>query len=39
MLLKRAYTREEFQRMICETGWQGYDIVQTPVELDITLVK
>jgi hypothetical protein len=39
MLLERAYTREEFQRINSETGWQKYEIGQTPVGLGITLVK
>ncbi|GEM_PF-6965426 len=39
MLLKRAYMREEFECMIAETGWQKYDIGQTPIGFEITLAK
>lgn len=39
MLLKRAYTREEFEQMIADSGWQKYDIHDAPVGFEITLVK
>jgi len=39
MLLKRAYTREEFERMIAESGWQNYEIGEAPVGFEITLRK
>ncbi len=39
MLLKRAYTREEFERMIAEAGWQKYEIGEAPVGFEITLTK
>ena len=39
MLLKRAYTREEFERMIAEAGWQKHEIGEAPVGFEITLTK
>ncbi|HVB86685.1 MAG TPA: class I SAM-dependent methyltransferase [Candidatus Dormibacteraeota bacterium] len=39
MLLKRAYTREEFEKMIAESGWQKYNIGEAPVGFEITLEK
>jgi ubiquinone/menaquinone biosynthesis C-methylase UbiE len=39
MLLKRAYTREQFEKMIAEAGWQKYDIREAPVGFEITLTK
>lgn len=39
MLLKRAYTREEFERMIAESGWQNHEIGEAPVGFEITLTK
>ncbi|MGA9885428.1 MAG: class I SAM-dependent methyltransferase [Candidatus Acidiferrales bacterium] len=39
MLLKRAYTREEFERMIAESGWEKSQISETPVGFEITLTK
>jgi ubiquinone/menaquinone biosynthesis C-methylase UbiE len=39
LLLKRAYTREEFERMIAEAGWQSYKIGEAPVGFEITLTK
>jgi ubiquinone/menaquinone biosynthesis C-methylase UbiE len=39
MLLKRAYTREQFEKMIAEAGWQKYDIGEAPVGFEITLTK
>ncbi len=39
MLLKRAYTREEFEQMIADSGWQKYDIHDAPVGFEITLMK
>jgi ubiquinone/menaquinone biosynthesis C-methylase UbiE len=39
MLLKRAYTREQFEKMITEAGWQKYEIGEAPVGFEITLRK
>lgn len=39
MLLKRAYTREQFEKMITEAGWQKYEISEAPVGFEITLRK
>lgn len=39
MLLKRAYTRQEFERFIAESGFQGFRIDETPVGFEITLTK
>jgi ubiquinone/menaquinone biosynthesis C-methylase UbiE len=39
MLLKRAYTREEFERFIAESGFKDYDIQEANVGFEITLVK
>lgn len=39
MLLKRAYTRQEFERFIAESGFQKLEIEETPVGFEITLVK
>lgn len=39
MLLKRAYTRPEFERMIAESGWQSYEIQDAPVGFEISLQK
>jgi ubiquinone/menaquinone biosynthesis C-methylase UbiE len=39
MLLKRAYTREEFETMIAESGWQKYEIGEAPVGFEVTLLN
>lgn len=39
MLLKRAYTREMFEKMIAESGWQKFEIKDAPVGFEITLMK
>jgi ubiquinone/menaquinone biosynthesis C-methylase UbiE len=39
MLLKRAYTREEFERFIAQSGWPKYEIHDAPVGFEITLSK
>ena len=39
MLLKRAYTREQFERMIAESHWQNPEIRDAPVGFEITLTK
>lgn len=39
MLLKRAYTREQFEKMIAEAGWQKYKVGEAPVGFEITLTK
>jgi ubiquinone/menaquinone biosynthesis C-methylase UbiE len=39
MLLKRAYTREEFEKFIAESGFTNYSIRDENVGFEITLVK
>jgi ubiquinone/menaquinone biosynthesis C-methylase UbiE len=39
MLLKRAYTRQELEKMIGESGCQKYEIGEAPVGFEITLMK
>ena len=39
MLLKRAYTREDFERFIAESGFQKSEIADAPVGFEITLFK
>ncbi len=39
MLLKRAYTRVDFERFIAESGFQKYEIADAPVGFEITLYK
>ncbi len=39
MLLKRAYTREQFEKFITASGWQKYEIGEAPVGFEITLMK
>ena len=39
MLLKRAYTRPEFEKFIAESGFTNYDIREVNVGFEITLVK
>jgi len=39
MLLKRAYTREEFEKMIAESGWKNAQINEAPLGFEITLTK
>ncbi len=39
MLLKRAYTRDDFQRFIATSGFQNVDIQQTTIGFDIWLRK
>ena len=39
MLLKRAYTRPEFEKFIAESGFKNYDIREANVGFKITLVK
>lgn len=39
MLLKRAYTREQFEKMIAEAGWKECEIREAPVGFEITLRK
>jgi ubiquinone/menaquinone biosynthesis C-methylase UbiE len=39
MLLKRAYTKEEFKRFIAESGFEKSDIQQTAIGFEITLAK
>jgi hypothetical protein len=37
MLLKRAYTKQEFARFIAERGFQSCQIKETPMGFEITL--
>jgi len=37
MLLKRAYTRADFERFIAESGFQKFDIVDAPVGFEVSL--
>jgi len=39
MLLKRAYTRADFERFIAESGFQKFEIGEAPVGFEVTLVK
>ena len=39
MLLKRAYTRQEFEKFIAESGFKNYDIREANVGFEITLAK
>jgi ubiquinone/menaquinone biosynthesis C-methylase UbiE len=39
MLLKRAYTRPEFEKFIAESGFKNHDIREANVGFEITLVK
>jgi ubiquinone/menaquinone biosynthesis C-methylase UbiE len=39
MLLKRAYTREEFEKMIAESGWESAQINEAPLGFEITFTK
>ncbi|MGA8678639.1 MAG: class I SAM-dependent methyltransferase [Candidatus Acidiferrales bacterium] len=39
MLLKRAYTRDEFERFIVESGFGKSEIQETPIGLEIWLLK
>ena len=39
MLLKRAYTREEFTRFLAESGFSSYQIDDAPLGFEITLLK
>lgn len=39
MLLKRAYTREDFERFIAESGFQKYEMREALVGFEITLHK
>jgi len=39
MLLKRAYTRSDFDRLISESGFQNSRIAAAPLGFEITLVK
>lgn len=39
MLLKRAYTRPEFEKFIAESGFKNYHIQEANVGFEITLVK
>ncbi|MGH9360012.1 MAG: class I SAM-dependent methyltransferase [Terriglobia bacterium] len=39
MLIKRAYTRDEFNRFIAESGFRKVDIQDTPTGFEISLFK
>lgn len=39
MLLKRAYTHEEFERMVAESGWESAQINEAPLGFEITFTK
>lgn len=39
MLLKRAYSQEQFEQFIAESGFKESKIDQTPVGFEITLIK
>ncbi len=39
MLLRRAYTRQDFERLIGESGFQKFEIADAPVGFEITLIK
>jgi ubiquinone/menaquinone biosynthesis C-methylase UbiE len=39
MLLKRAYTREEFESFVSESGFQRYEIGEAPIGFEISLFK
>lgn len=39
MLLKRAYTREQFEEFVAESGCEKYEIREAPVGFEITLTK
>ena len=39
MLLRRAYTRQEFERLIGESGFQKSEIADAPVGFEIALTK
>jgi hypothetical protein len=39
MLLKRAYTKAQFERFISESGFQTANIEETPVGFEISLTS
>jgi ubiquinone/menaquinone biosynthesis C-methylase UbiE len=39
MLLKRAYTRADFERFISESGFQKFEIADAPVGFEVSLFK
>ena len=39
MLLKRAYTRSEFEKFVSQTAFDRVDIRETPTGLEISLQK
>jgi len=39
MLLKRAYTRDEFARFAEQSGFQRYDVLQAPLGFEVWLYK
>jgi ubiquinone/menaquinone biosynthesis C-methylase UbiE len=38
-LLKRAYTREQFQQMLAETAFTQVDILESNIGFEITMTK
>jgi len=39
MLLKRAYTRQDFERFIAESGFEKFKIGEAPIGFEITLIR
>jgi len=39
VLLRRAYTRQDFERLIGESGFQKFEIADAPVGFEMTLTK
>ncbi len=39
MLLKRAYTRDEFERMLAETDFEGIGIKEDRLSLEVSLER
>ena len=39
MLLKRAYTRDEFNQFISESGFENFDVQEVPIGFEIWLFK
>ena len=39
MLLKRAYTKEQFQQMLAETSFKSVDIQESNIGLEISMIK
>jgi hypothetical protein len=39
MLLKSAYTREQFQHMLAQTEFSGVEVIEADIGLEIRLTK